>query len=683
MSVDIINQTVVTSISNPVAEIEVVTVQVPGTTGPTGPQGIPGSSNVLTIGTITTGAPGSSASATISGVSPTQTLNLTIPQGPQGSAGPANTLTIGTVTTVDAVTGGSATITGTSPNQTLNLTLPRGYGIIVGGAPGAVLVKNSTTDYDVAWSAPHTDATVSTIMTRDSAGRSQVVDPSASADISTKNYTDTQDTATRRVQANNVVSTTYTLQLSDEGKVVYYNADNSAVTITVPANSTTAFPIGTWIDIYQGATGQVTIQGGAGVVFRAADFGAATSSVTTRATYSKVRISKSNTDTWQVWGDFTNNASAAIAGSTSLSTASTLVKRDANGRASVADPSASTDIATKNYADTKAAIAGDLGGTAAAPTVTGGTHHTHTSTQISDAASANTASKVVIRDASARAQFADPSAAQDAATKNYADTQDKALRRPSVSTPTANYTLALADERTLVAMNASTALTLTVPLNSSVAFPVGTIIDVMKFGTGNVTIAGSAGVTILNSSALSVISIQNAVVRLIKAGTPDTWILQGLISASAVSAATASALVIRDTNGRAQVADPSASGDIATKNYVDGKTWASSTISDAASAATVSVVMKRDAAGRAQVVDPSASADIATKNYVDTQNASIAALPAGSTITVLKSAGVWPARPTSRTDIIVAWKGPDPSPSIVSSGTGGMLDNVDYRLITA
>ncbi len=57
-------------------------------------------------------------------------------------------------------------------------------------------------------------------------------------------------------------------------------------------------------------------------------------------------------------------------------------------------------------------------------------------------------------------------------------------------------------------------------------------------------------------------------------------------------------------------------------------------------------------------------------------------LPAGTTLTVSKSSGTWPARPTSRSDITVQWKGPDPSPSIVSSGTGGMLDNVDIRFVT-
>ncbi|MGB4759386.1 MAG: hypothetical protein WBP26_05020 [Candidatus Saccharimonadales bacterium] len=60
----------------------------------------------------------------------------------------------------------------------------------------------------------------------------------------------------------------------------------------------------------------------------------------------------------------------------------------------------------------------------------------------------------------------------------------------------------------------------------------------------------------------------------------------------------------------------------------------------------------------------------------------LANLPAGTTITVAKSGGTWPARPTSRSDIVVQWKGPDPSPSIVSSGTGGMLDNVDIRFVT-
>lgn len=55
-------------------------------------------------------------------------------------------------------------------------------------------------------------------------------------------------------------------------------------------------------------------------------------------------------------------------------------------------------------------------------------------------------------------------------------------------------------------------------------------------------------------------------------------------------------------------------------------------------------------------------------------------LPAGVTLTVLKTGSTWPARPTSRTDLIVRWKGPDPSPAV---GGTGMVDNVDERAVTS
>jgi hypothetical protein len=86
----------------------------------------------LSVGTVTTGAAGSNASASITGTAPNQTLSLTIPRGntgetgATGAAGPANSLSIGTVTTGAAGSSASATITGTAPNQTLSLTIPRG-----------------------------------------------------------------------------------------------------------------------------------------------------------------------------------------------------------------------------------------------------------------------------------------------------------------------------------------------------------------------------------------------------------------------------------------------------------------------------------------------------------------------------------------------------------------------------
>lgn len=65
------------------------------------------------------------------------------------------------------------------------------------------------------------------------------------------------------------------------------------------------------------------------------------------------------------------------------------------------------------------------------------------------------------------------------------------------------YTLALTDQDTVVEMTGATAATVTVPPNSSVAFPVGTIIEIHQYGAGQVTMAAGAGVTLRNPSSLT------------------------------------------------------------------------------------------------------------------------------------------------------------------------------------
>jgi hypothetical protein len=69
------------------------------------------------------------------------------------------------------------------------------------------------------------------------------------------------------------------------------------------------------------------------------------------------------------------------------------------------------------------------------------------------------------------------------------------------------------------------------------------------------------------------------------------------------------------------------------------------------------------------------------KEYTDQKGGGIsevtyALLPAGTTLTVTKTGTTWPPRPTSRTDIVVRWKGADPAP-----GFGGlaMVEGVDVR----
>lgn len=60
---------------------------ITGPAGTNGTNGAAGPANTLAIGTVTTGAEGSSASATITGDAPNQTLNLTIPRGDTGAGG--------------------------------------------------------------------------------------------------------------------------------------------------------------------------------------------------------------------------------------------------------------------------------------------------------------------------------------------------------------------------------------------------------------------------------------------------------------------------------------------------------------------------------------------------------------------------------------------------------------------
>ena len=65
---------------------------------------------------------------------------------------------------------------------------------------------------------------------------------------------------------------------------------------------------------------------------------------------------------------------------------------------------------------------------------------------------------------------------------------------------TANYTLALTDVGLCVVMNSASALTLSVPANSLVNFSVGTVVNVLQFGAGQVTISGQSGVSLFAST---------------------------------------------------------------------------------------------------------------------------------------------------------------------------------------
>ena len=95
---------------------------------------------------------------------------------------------------------------------------------------------------------------------------------------------------------------------------------------------------------------------------------------------------------------------------------------------------------------------------------------------------------------------------------------------------TANYTLSALTERdNLIEIDSASATTLTIPLNSAVAFPVGTSLDILQTNTGQVTIAGDAGVTVNATPGLKLRTRWSSV-TLFKRAT-NTWVAYGDLTA--------------------------------------------------------------------------------------------------------------------------------------------------------
>jgi hypothetical protein len=120
----------------------------------------------------------------------------------------------------------------------------------------------------------------------------------------------------------------------------------------------------------------------------------------------------------------------------------------------------------------------------------------------------------------------------DNATNSQYSGLDAAKTNKLITTnrQTASYTLVLSDADKLVEMNVGSANNLTIPLNSSVAFPTGTQILVAQYGTGQTTIVATSGVTVRSNGGKLKLNVQYSGATLIKIGT-DEWYLFGDIIA--------------------------------------------------------------------------------------------------------------------------------------------------------
>jgi len=97
-----------------------------------------------------------------------------------------------------------------------------------------------------------------------------------------------------------------------------------------------------------------------------------------------------------------------------------------------------------------------------------------------------------------------------------------------------SYTLVLTDAGKQVTLSNASAVAVTVPANSTVAYAIGVRIMLINFGVGLVTIGGAGGVTISEpSSTFTLVQYQFA--TLIKTGT-DAWLLNRGTASSGVAA---------------------------------------------------------------------------------------------------------------------------------------------------
>ena len=109
---------------------------------------------------------------------------------------------------------------------------------------------------------------------------------------------------------------------------------------------------------------------------------------------------------------------------------------------------------------------------------------------------------------------------------------------------TSSYTLVLTDAAKLVTMSVSTANVLTIPTYASVAFPVGSWIDIQQIGAGVTTVTGATGVTVNGTSAGTYALTQWQRVTLINTAN-NIWLLDSkttVVPAALSSYSTTSAM---------------------------------------------------------------------------------------------------------------------------------------------
>jgi|TARA_R110000851_G_scaffold107648_1_gene228085 hypothetical protein len=105
------------------------------------------------------------------------------------------------------------------------------------------------------------------------------------------------------------------------------------------------------------------------------------------------------------------------------------------------------------------------------------------------------------------------------------------LKNSVIKSATAStYNFILTDSHKTVMLIDGSSVAARIPLNSAVAFPIGTRIEIIQEGAGQITVQGTtAGVTLNSSGGKTKLAAQYAQATILKTAT-DTWYLFGDIT---------------------------------------------------------------------------------------------------------------------------------------------------------
>lgn len=113
----------------------------------------------------------------------------------------------------------------------------------------------------------------------------------------------------------------------------------------------------------------------------------------------------------------------------------------------------------------------------------------------------------------------------DKANDNFTELYARGGAAVSSQTGT-SYTAVLGDANTYIQFSNAGAINFTIPPNASVAFPVGTVIEMEQTGAGALSVVAGSGVTINSRSSDLTLAGQYAVAFVKKVST-NTWTMNG------------------------------------------------------------------------------------------------------------------------------------------------------------